>query len=128
MKRHAIALGVLGLFSGWAQAQSSVTLYGVVDLAVERVKGATSLVRLTSGQQQGSRWGLRGVEDLGGGLKASFVLESGFNADAGTSGQGGRLFGRQAFLGLGGDWGTAFGTLPHSLDLAAVVERARPVS
>ena len=106
MKRHAIALGVLGLFSGWAQAQSSVTLYGVVDLAVERVKGATSLVRLTSGQQQGSRWGLRGVEDLGGGLKASFVLESGFNADAGTSGQGGRLFGRQAFLGLGGDWGT----------------------
>lgn len=106
MKKHAIALGVLGLFSGWAQAQSSVTLYGVVDLAVERVKGATSLVRLTSGQQQGSRWGLRGVEDLGGGLKASFVLESGFNADAGTSGQGGRLFGRQAFLGLGGDWGT----------------------
>lgn len=106
MKRQAIALGVLGLFSGWAHAQSSVTLYGVVDVAVERIKGATSVVRLSSGQQQGSRWGLRGVEDLGGGLKASFVLESGFNADVGTSGQGGRLFGRQAFLGLGGDWGT----------------------
>lgn len=106
MKRQAITLGVLGLFTGLVHAQSSVTLYGVVDVAVERIKGATSVVRLSSGQQQGSRWGLRGVEDLGGGLKASFVLESGFNADVGTSGQGGRLFGRQAFLGLGSDWGT----------------------
>lgn len=105
MKRNAIALGVLGLFSGLVSAQSSVTLYGVVDMAVERVKGATSLTRLSSGQQQGSRWGLRGTEDLGGGLKAMFVLESGFNADVGTSGQGGRLFGRQGYVGLGGGWG-----------------------
>jgi predicted porin len=106
MKRQAITLAVMGLFTGLVHAQSSVTLYGVVDVAVERVKGATSVVRLSSGQQQGSRWGLRGVEDLGGGLRANFVLESGFNADVGTSGQGGRLFGRQAYLGLGGAWGT----------------------
>lgn len=106
MKRNAIALAALGLVSGMASAQSSVTLYGVVDVAVERVKGATSLTRVTSGQQQGSRWGLRGVEDLGGGLKATFLLESGFNADVGTLGQGGRLFGRQGYVGLGGGWGT----------------------
>ncbi|MDM7944487.1 MAG: porin [Hydrogenophaga sp.] len=106
MKRNAIALGVLGLFSGLAFAQSSVTLYGVVDVAVERVKGATSLTRLASGQQQGSRWGLRGTEDLGGGLKATLVLEAGINADAGTLGQGGRGFGRQSFVGLGAGWGT----------------------
>ncbi len=80
-------------------------MYGVVDVAVERVKGATSLTRVTSGQQQGSRWGLRGSEDLGGGLKALFVLETGFNADTGTLGQGGRMFGRQSFVGLGGGWG-----------------------
>ena len=106
MKKNAIALGVLGLFSGLVFAQSSVALYGVVDVAVERVKGATSLTRVTSGQQQGSRWGLRGTEDLGGGLKAMFVLEAGINADAGTLGQGGRGFGRQSFVGLGAGWGT----------------------
>ncbi|WP_367187663.1 porin [Hydrogenophaga sp.] len=100
-----MVLGVLGLFSGLVSAQSSVTMYGVVDVAVERVKGATSLTRVTSGQQQGSRWGLRGSEDLGGGLKALFVLETGFNADTGTLGQGGRMFGRQSFVGLGGGWG-----------------------
>ena len=106
MKKHAIALAALGLVSGVANAQSSVTLYGVVDAALERVKGATSVVRVSSGQQQGSRWGLRGTEDLGGGLKATFLLESGFNADVGTLGQGGRLFGRQGYVGLGGHWGT----------------------
>lgn len=105
MNRNAIALAALGLVSGLAAAQSSVSLYGVVDVAVERVKGASSLTRVTSGQQQGSRWGLRGTEDLGGGLKAVFLLESGFNADVGTLGQGGRLFGRQGYVGLGGGWG-----------------------
>lgn len=104
-RKHLIALAVLGLTSGWSFAQSTVTLFGVVDAAVERVKGNGSLVRVSSGQQQGSRWGLRGVEDLGGGLKAVFHAESGFNADVGTSGQGGRLFGRQVFVGLNGDFG-----------------------
>lgn len=105
MRRYLVALAVCGLSSGLASAQSSVTLYGVVDVALERVKGATSLTRLASGQQQGSRWGLRGTEDLGGGLKAGFLLESGFNADAGTSGQGGRLFGRQGYVEIAGGWG-----------------------
>ena len=105
LRRNAIALAAFGLASGLASAQSSVTLYGVVDVAVERIKGATSLTRVSSGQQPGSRWGLRGSKDLGGGLKAVFLLESGFNADVGTLGQGGRLFGRQGYVGLAGGWG-----------------------
>ena len=52
-----------------------------------------------------NRWGLRGVEDIGCGLKSLFVLESGFAMDTGTLQQGGRLFGRQAFVGLQGNWG-----------------------
>lgn len=93
-KKNRIAVLLFGLVSGCAWAQSSVTLFGVVDAAVERVKGAESTVRIASGQQQGSRWGLRGVEELGGGLKAVFHLESGFNTDSGQAAQGGRLFGR----------------------------------
>ncbi len=116
MKKSLIAMAALGAFAGMAHAQSSVTLYGVVDANVEyvsnmsnQVPGAANgfsagpghnVVRLTSGGLSGSRWGLRGVEDLGGGLKALFVLESGFGLDTGTSQQGGRLFGRQAYMGL----------------------------
>ncbi|PMY01052.1 porin, partial [Pseudomonas sp. GW460-13] len=61
------------------------------------------LFRMSSGGLSGSRWGLRGVEDLGSGLKALFVLESGFGLDDGKSQQGGRLFGRQAYVGLESD-------------------------
>jgi len=66
---------------------------------------------LYDGNQQGNRWGLRGSEDLGGGLKASFQLESGFSLATGNAGQGNRLFGRTAKLALGSDsWGEiAFG-------------------
>lgn len=104
MKNHVLALALLSAF-GAAHAQSNVTLYGVADAALERVKGATSTTRLASGQQFGSRWGVRGTEDLGGGLNAHFVLEAGINLDTGTSAQGGRAFGRQSFVGLGGGFG-----------------------
>ncbi|WP_225934295.1 MULTISPECIES: porin [unclassified Cupriavidus] len=112
MKMKLFAAAVAALAAGGAYAQSSVTLYGVVDAGVEYanhqpgVTGSHDVVRLTSGNMSGSRWGLRGVEDLGGGLKGVFVLESGFNVDTGTSGQGGRLFGRQAFVGLQSQFGT----------------------
>ena len=88
-----------------AQAQSSVTLYGVADMAIERVKGATSVTRAASGQLQGSRWGLRGTEDMGGGLKAVFQIEAGLNMSTGALGQGGLGFGRQSYVGLAGDFG-----------------------
>jgi predicted porin len=104
MKKQLTALAVASL-CGAASAQSSVTVYGVADAAVESVKGATTVTRLASGQQQGSRWGVRGVEDLGGGLSAQFLLEAGINLDTGTLAQGGRGFGRQSYVGLGGGFG-----------------------
>ncbi len=99
--------------SSAAFAQSStVTLYGVADAGVSyqsHVNGGTnrqgSIAALSSGGLSGSRWGIRGVEDLGGNLKGIFVLESGFDIDTGRSAQGNRLFGRQAYVGLQGDFG-----------------------
>ncbi|MBX3627274.1 MAG: porin [Rhizobacter sp.] len=96
------------LASGSAQAQSSVVLYGLVDLAVDHYKagsasGAGNVWKLNDGVVNGlngSRWGVRVSEDLGGGLKANAVLESGLSADNGTLGQGGLAFGRQVFVGL----------------------------
>ncbi|MET5020409.1 porin, partial [Burkholderia pseudomallei] len=62
--------------------------------------GSDKLFQYDDGIAQGSRWGLRGADDLGGGLKAIFVLENGFNSGTGTIGQGGAIFGRQAYVGL----------------------------
>lgn len=98
-----------------AAAQSSVTLYGVADINVEYVNrvGAVPVAangfdrgpgdkvfRMASGGLSGSRWGMRGTEDLGDGWQVSFVLESGIGPDSGTLQQAGRLFGRQAFVAL----------------------------
>jgi predicted porin len=87
-------------------AQSTVTVYGVVDLDGEVLSGHTKDVLLTSGGLAGSRLGFKGSEDLGGGNFADFVLEGGLNVDTGGSAQGGQLFGRQAFGALRGPWGT----------------------
>jgi predicted porin len=110
MKKTWIALAVAGAFVGAAHAQSSVTLYGIADVNVQlidpKVSGVKSTTGVNSGHQSGSRWGFRGSEDLGGGLKAVFTLENGFSVDTGTIGQGGRLFGRQAWVGLEGGFGT----------------------
>lgn len=101
MKHPALAAALLAC-AGSAAAQSSVTLYGVADVYAEstRISGRGSLARLGSGGLTASRWGLRAIEDLGGGLKATAVLESGVALDTGTSLQGGRLFGRQAYVSL----------------------------
>lgn len=110
MKMKLFAAAVAALAAGGAYAQSSVTLYGVVDAGIEYQNNAgqtgENLFRMTSGNQSGSRWGLRGVEDLGGGLKGVFVLESGIEIDEGRSAQGGRLFGRNAYVGLQGNFGS----------------------
>jgi predicted porin len=90
-----------------ALAQSSMTLYGIVDTAIDiSNQGHGTQVRELSGVLQGSRWGFIGKEDLGGGYQAIFTLENGFNANTGAAGQGGLLFGRQAFMGLSGPQGT----------------------
>src|SRR5258706_441220 len=107
MKKSLLALAVIGAFAGAANAQSSVTLYGLVDTYVESYKAGTiSNTRLSAGGLSGPRWGMRGSEDLGGGNSANFTLEGGYNRDNGLLGQGGGLFGRQGFVGLGGGWGS----------------------
>ncbi|TDV19423.1 porin [Paraburkholderia caballeronis] len=100
-----------------ASAQSSVTLYGIIDEGISYTSNVAtanpdgsvsghSAIRLMSGVMQQSRWGLRGVEDLGGGLKTVFVLENGFDASTGKLAQGGLLFGKKAYVGLSGPFGT----------------------
>jgi predicted porin len=96
---------------GLSHAQSSVTLYGVIDTGIEYVtnvgpkeSGSVHMPSLTASLP--SLWGLRGKEDLGGGMSAVFVLESGFAPGQGSLNQGGRLFGRQSYVGLAGQWGT----------------------
>jgi len=107
MKKSLILLAVLGTFAGAASAQTSVNIYGILDAGIVNERGgpAGSVTKLTSGIQNGSRLGFRGTEDLGGGLAAKFAIEAGFGVDDGISNQGGRLFGRQAYVGLGGGWG-----------------------
>ena len=111
MKKTLIAAALLAGFAGAAQAETQVTLYGIVDMGVgyQKLKAtgqSQSKFGTASGVQSGSRWGLRGTEDLGGGTRAVFTLESGFTANDGRSAQGTRLFGRQATVGLANDaWG-----------------------
>lgn len=106
----ASALALYGALGAPAYAQSNVTLYGLIDAGVERLNHTSaggSITRMPSiAGSAASRWGLRGSEDLGDGLKAVFTLESGFGSDNGAFQQGGRAFGRQAFVGLSGGWGT----------------------
>jgi predicted porin len=118
MRKTFLSLAALGAFAGVAHAQSSVTLYGIVDegFNINTNAGGKHLYNLSSGVLQGSRWGLRGTEDLGGGLKAIFVLENGFDTNTGKLGQGGLLFGRQAFVGLSSNYGSL--TLGRQYDSA----------
>jgi predicted porin len=105
MKKQVIALAVSTAFAAPAFAQNTVTLYGLIDEGFDYTNnvGGKSLSELQSGYAQGSRWGLKGSEDLGGGLKAVFQLENGFNVNNGKLGQGGLMFGRQAYVGLSND-------------------------
>lgn len=105
MKKHYIAASVFLGISVPALAQSSVTLYGLIDEGFNYTNNANGhkAYQLESGYVYGSRWGLKGTEDLGGGYKATFQLESGFNVNTGALGQGGLAFGRQAYVGIVND-------------------------
>jgi predicted porin len=142
MKKTLIALAALGAMAG-AHAQSTVTLYGLVDANLQSFKtntavagalpagvtaatataaqisaqntaaggariGSARQTKIDSGGLNGSRWGLRVSEDIGGGMAAVANLESGINLDQGSSGQGGLLFGRKATVGISS---SSFGTL-----------------
>ena len=112
MKKTLLAAALLAGFAGAASAQSSVTLYGVVDggLRYQQVSrnnlDGTNNMGVAYGQQSGNRFGMKGVESLGNGNNAIFMIESGFDLGNGTSQQGGRLFGRQSWMGVENNaWG-----------------------
>jgi predicted porin len=122
MKKSLLALAVMGAFASAAQAQTSVTLYGILDAGLNYTNAQTaandSVLRYTPNEIS-NRWGIRGSEDLGGGLSATFALENGFNlgsgamngapAAAGATGSNpylaGKLFDRGANVGLKGGYG-----------------------
>ena len=105
MKKSILALAALASVATVASAQSSVTLFGIVDVAARQVKNgsAGSQKQLASGSNATSRFGLRGVEDLGGGLRAGFHLESGIGVDTGTTDA--KFWGRRATVSLLGGFG-----------------------
>jgi predicted porin len=107
MKR-AIFCSVICAFSAYANAQSSVTLFGQIDEAIAYINnaGGASSVRMRSGTWIGSQWGLVGTEDLGGGYRTFFHLENGFDINTGKLGQNGREFGRQSYVGIGSPYGS----------------------
>jgi len=105
MKKSLLALAVLGAFAGVASAQSSVTLYGTLDLSGKYVKNDGSAKRYSLSQDgiNSSQLGIKATEDLGGGLKAGFVLLSGINADTGSSNS--KFWNRRATVSLWGNFG-----------------------
>ena len=116
MKKTLLATALLVGFASVASAQSSVTLYGVVDAALAHTNYSysnsttgsvgTSQFGARNGQQSGSRWGMKGVEDLGGGNQAIFQLEQGFNPGNGSASDSARQFNRQSWFGVqGASWG-----------------------
>lgn len=114
MKKTLAALAVLGAFAGTSLA-ADVTLYGVLDYGMRytnsqttetnQIKKKDNQLEMATGQHAGNRWGLKGTEDLGNGLKVGFNLESGFAADDGTLDNDDRLFGREAVLYVQGAFG-----------------------
>lgn len=102
MKKAFASAAILGAFSSLALAQSSVTIYGIVDAGISHESGgvAGGATRISSGIGSASRIGFRGTEDLGGGLSALFLLETGFRLDTGEIDAAGTIFNRQAYVGL----------------------------
>lgn len=108
MKKNILLAAMLLAFgASVAHAQSSVTLYGVIDEGVNYISNSAGhrLYNMTSAIVSG--WGVTGAEDLGGGYKAIFKLESGFELNNGTLGQGGLMFGRTAYVGMSSPYGAA---------------------
>ncbi|SAK60836.1 outer membrane protein (porin) [Caballeronia ptereochthonis] len=126
MKRKLLASAIIcaRAYPIASLAQSSVTLYGVIDEGFDYTNnvGGHSNELLASGFAQGSRWGLKGSEDLGGGNKAVFQLENGFDVNNGKLGQSGRMFGRQAYVGLSS---STLGTLTVGRQYDSVVNFSR---
>ena len=130
MKKTLTAIAIFGAFSGLAQAQSSVTIYGNVDAGIVRESGGItgSNTNISSGIAGPSHIGFRGTEDLGSGLSALFVLEAGYRVDTGTNEQSGSLFNRQSYIGLKGAAGTITLGRQYTPFYNAIVQIADPFS
>ncbi|SAK48158.1 porin [Caballeronia ptereochthonis] len=133
MKKTLIAGTALASLAGVAQAQSSVTLYGLIDAGLTYTNsqitgtgaGGHSNWQMTSGGVQYSRWGLRGAEDLGGGLQAIFTLENGFNLNNGQLSSANRIFNRLAYVGVSS---RDFGSLTLGRQTDGMVDFLGPLS
>ncbi|OLL32167.1 hypothetical protein BTH42_06855 [Burkholderia sp. SRS-W-2-2016] len=127
MNKTLIAAALLGAFAVTAQAQSSVTLYGSLDAGIvySNNQGGHSKWQQGSGALSNTYFGLRGSEDLGGGLHALFTLESGFNLSNGRNIENSTLFNRQAFVGLKSN---NFGTLTFGRQYDSVSDYLAPLS
>jgi predicted porin len=127
MKKTLIIAGVMGAFAINAHAQSSVTLYGTLDagLVFSNNSNGHSNWQQGSGTVSDTYFGLRGSEDLGGGLHAIFTLESGFNINSGRFTESNTLFNRQAFVGLQSD---QYGTLTLGRQYDSMVDYLAPLS
>jgi predicted porin len=136
MKKPLLTIGVLGVFAVNSHAQGSVTAYGILDEGIQfntnnknlvgrtNVGGRALTVDAVNGLSS-SRWGLKGVEDLGGGLKTIFTLESGINLNNGAFAQGSTPFGRQALVGVSS---VRFGTLTMGRQYDSITAYVAPVS
>ncbi|MCI3206507.1 MULTISPECIES: porin [Pandoraea] len=130
MKRAKWALGLLTLSTGLSYGQSNVTLYGIIDTGINYVsnsggKSQWSMVDGTLSGIYGSRWGLTGSDDLGGGRSVAFKLENGFNSANGQLFQGGRQFGRQAYIELRD---RSLGSLAIGRQYDEIVDFVQPVT
>jgi predicted porin len=125
MKKSLLAVAILGAASGFAFAASNVTLYGVIDTGVQvsRIDGASNgtigtgtsaktyanagnKVQMNTGFRAGSRWGIKGVEDLGNGYNVGFILEQGINSDTGAAADSSQAFSREAIVSVNGGFGS----------------------
>lgn len=134
--RKLLTVGILSIFAVNSYAQGSVTLYGIIDEGIQFNTNNKNLVGSTNvggraltldavNGVSSTRWGLKGAEDLGGGLKTIFALESGVNLNNGVFAQGNTPFGRQAFVGVSS---VRFGTLTMGRQYDSITAYVAPVS
>jgi predicted porin len=124
MKKIALStLVICSALSTVAHAQSSVTIYGQIDTAIVHETGmanGANVTQMVNGGLRASRLGFMGSEDLGGGLSTIFVLEDGFNSNNGAATQAGTIFGRKAYVGFTGGFGTATLGRMYTLSYSAI--------
>ncbi|AOK61265.1 hypothetical protein WM29_18850 [Burkholderia ubonensis] len=127
MKKEVVGALAVAVLSVTAHAQSSVTLYGMLDAGIAYVNNQSgkSVWQQGSGLLSNTVFGLNGAEDLGGGLHAIFRLESGFNLNNGTQSYKDSMFGRRAYVGLQDD---RYGTLTLGRQYDAVVDYLGPIA